>query len=682
MLRVPAVVANGIFDQRLEPDCGLFHNFRHRQPMSQKQKQQKPTSERPSAKSAGLPVAPKTRLHWYIALLVFASTFASFLPSLKNAFVGWDDSGMFLENIEYRGLSWPNIKWMFTTFHYAHYHPITWLTLGLDYKIWGMNPKGYHLTSLIIHSLNGIALFVLLRMLLQISTRTTIASTALDVSAAIGALVWAIHPLRVESVAWATERRDVLSGLFYLLTIIAYLKAQTTQLKARWTTCSIAFFILSFLSKAWGITLPVILLILDFYPLRRFGATAEPTAKETKANVSKLLLEKLPFAAIAFGLAIVAYIGQKKWGIESETLTLAKKLAVSSYALCFYVWKTIVPLNLSPLYLLPPDLNPLALKYVGCALLVGVTTIVLALFRRRSPWAVAAWFCYVVIVSPVMGLTHKGDQIAADRYTYLSLLPAAALVAAAVFRASRQPNRTPAYAVSGVLVVILIGLSLLTFKQTQIWRDDFSLWQQAIKVEPDNAIAYNGRGRISMERNELQPALDDFNAAIRLNPKIVSARNNRGMVRYQQNDLDGALADFEAALKLNPQHEIYNNCGAIYEVRGNLKEAMRNYSLALQMMPSYAIGHFNRARVLKQQGDLDGALKDFSDAVKYDPGYAEAFFRRGDVFVQKNDMASAIRDYETALKIAPPNWNERKTVEQRILQTRQAATSPRADANQ
>lgn len=615
-----------------------------------------PISSPPAATSVKSDGAAWSRFDAMFALLVCAATFLSFLPSLKNGFVGWDDSGMFLENVEYRGLKWENIKWMFTTFHYAHYHPITWLTLGLDYKIWGMNPKGYHLTSLIIHSFNAMLFYFFIRMVINTGRETPPrGAVAPALFCAIGTLFWSIHPLRVESVAWATERRDVLSGFFYLLTLIAYLKAQTNGPKTRWLVASLIFFLLSFLSKAWGITLPLVLLVLDVYPLKRWQ------------TFRSALIEKIPFAIVAGALAVVAYIGQQKWGIDVENLSLLKRLAISAYGFCFYVWKMIFPVNLSPLYLLPPDLNPVDAKYLGCAVILIFITVVFVAFRKRWPWLLAAWLCYGLIVSPVIGLTQKGDQIAADRYTYLCLLPFSILAAAGLLRLAEK--RSSLSLVIGVTALSGLGaLGFLTFYQSKIWKDDFSLWQQALKVEPNNAIAHNGRGKILMDRGDFNAAMEDFNQAIELNPKIVSARNNRGMVFYNQGNLDAALADFQAALKLHPQYEIFNNCGAIYEVRGDLKKAMNEYSGAIQMNPKYAIGYFNRGRLRKREGDLSGALEDFNSAVRWDPLYADAYFRRGDVWVQKGDRNAAAQDYQMALKIAPPNWNERRAVEQRLAE--------------
>ena len=646
-------------------------------------KRQPPSSKRPAHATSAAPehTGKLSAATIAFAIFTFVITAIAFLPALRNGFVGWDDTGMFLENVDYRGLAWPNIKWMFTTFHYAHYQPLTWLTLGLDYKLWGMNAKGYHLTSLIIHSINAVCLFFVLQLLVTLCKRLHTTTGAGMISRSetkdfltpllctFGALFWAIHPLRVESVAWATERRDVLCGFFVLLTVFTYLKAQShSKPNYRWLVASYLLFACSLLSKTLGMTLPIILLLLDVYPLRRVFAPRRRDGPQ-HVSLSKVVLEKVPYFLLSGALAVVAFKGQQRFGIEAEQLTLLKRLAISAYGFCFYVWKTVLPINLSPLYLLPPELNPFAAKYLGCAAILIVITGTLLLLRKKWTALFIAWCAYGILVGPVIGLTHKGDQIAADRYTYLCVIPFSALIAGLSLLLQRRPaSRLP---VTALVATSAIGMGVLTFSQTKIWKDDLSLWEQALRVEPNNAIAHNGRGRISMERGQFDAALADFNQAIRLNPKIVSARNNRGMVLYQKGDLEGALADFDAAIKIHPEYQIFNNTGAIREVRGDLDGALSDYSKALQMNPRHSIAYFNRARIKKQKGDLAGALADYNSAIASDPLYADAYYRRGNLQRERGNAAAALQDYSNALKVAPAGWADRANAERLIRELSQ-----------
>ncbi len=634
-----------------------------------------PLRQRSDAASKSPPVskaAISLKKEWWVLLGIAAVTFASFLPALKNGFLDWDDSGMFLENIEYRGLGWEQIRWMFTTFHYAHYHPITWLTLGLDYTLWGMNPFGYHFSSLIFHALNAVLFYLLLRKLIGVSPAFSGSTDTwtLRLACALGALFFAIHPLRVESVAWITERRDVVSGFFYLLTLLAYMRAQTNGPRKLWLGVALACFVLSFLSKAWGITLPVVLLILDVYPLRRWQSGVS-----FSANFRKLVVEKIPFALVSIGVDYVAYRGQAEWGIEASDLNLFKRMAIAAFGLSFYFFKTFVPFNLSPLYLLPQPFNPLEARIlIGGIASLGITVAV-ALGWRRWPWAAAAWLCYAVIVSPVIGLTHKGEQIAADRYTYLSGLPFAVLVAAGLALLSQRASR-PGNSAAKVgfifSIVAAVGLGVLTWQQTKVWRSEGTLWEQAIKVEPDNFVAYNGRGRMRLQARNYEGAIAAFNTAIQLNPKKVEPYSNRGMAYHTLGNLDAALADYTTALKIKPFHQTFNNRGALRETRGDIAGAIEDYSLALQLNPRHSTSYFNRARLRKRQGDLAGALADFNLSLKYQPDYADGYLRRGDLLLQQNELAQALRDYEMAQRFAPAGWASKTEVEQRLSQVRAA----------
>src|SRR5881409_489176 len=319
---------------------------------------------------------------WLVPLLIAVVTFAAFLPALHNQFVNWDDDKNFLENPHYRGLGWTQLSWMWTT-HMGHYIPLTWMTFGLDYLLWGMNPRGYHLTNLLLHAANAVVFFFITRRLL---TRALPSASerghALTVSAAFSALVFAIHPLRVESVAWATERRDVLSGLFYLLTLLSYLRACERGARGRrsyWL--SVALFACALLSKSMAVSLPVVLLILEVYPLRRLGGamgwSSEPALR--------VYLEKIPFVLLAAAASAIALLAQlsSRAMVSVAHLSALDRLVVSAYGLSFYLWKTVVPLNLSPLYMLPQTVNPAATPFiVSYGGVLAVTAIALALRRR------------------------------------------------------------------------------------------------------------------------------------------------------------------------------------------------------------------------------------------------------------------------------------------------------------
>src|SRR5207244_2307898 len=351
----------------------------------------------------------------------------------------------------------------------------------LDYLLWGMNPLGYHLTSLLLHAANAVVFFFIVRRILPLALPApSERGHALTASAGVAALVFAIHPLRVESVAWVTERRDVLSGLFYLLTILMYLRAcERGERRRGWYWLSVAVFICALLSKSMVVNLPVVLLILDVYPLRRLGATIGWWSKPARP----VYVEKIPFVLLAAAASVVAVMAQSSVNaaVPLAQLSVPGRLAVSAYGLSFYLWKMVVPVNLSPLYELPRALSlvttPFLLSY---GLVVAITAIVLAL-RRRVPGLPAAWLAYVVVLLPVLGLFQSGPQIAADRYTYLAGLGWAASGGAGLLFCWRTSGRSKTgtlatLPIAGIALCVVVGLGVLTWNQAQVWRDSAKLW--------------------------------------------------------------------------------------------------------------------------------------------------------------------------------------------------------------
>src|SRR4029077_18998051 len=383
---------------------------------------------------------PNKQLDGWLALTVAVVTFAIFVPALRNEFVRWDDFDLLGQNPHYRGLGWSELGWMFTTFHTGHYQPLSWITFAVDYLIWGMEPLGYHLTNLVLHAANAALFYFLsLRLLsLALSIHYPSADLRLKTAAGFAAFFFAIHPLRVESVAWATERRDVLSGLFFLATILCYLQAMTysndPSHHARWRNKALIVYGLSLLSKASGVTLPVVLLVLDVYPLRRLGGGPGmwlgPLAR-------RVWWEKVPFFLLAAGAAVIAPLAQSESGASGALADLrvhgvAARLAQSLYGLAFYLWKTILPTDLSPLYEVPRNLDPFAWPFFWPFLLSGAIVVALTIglfvLRRRWPAGLASWICYVAILAPVLGFVQNGAQMVADRYSYLSCLAWAILL--------------------------------------------------------------------------------------------------------------------------------------------------------------------------------------------------------------------------------------------------------------
>ena len=547
------------------------------------------------------------------ALVLVVAVFAAFAPTLQNGFVLWDDDMILTDNTDFRGLSPSHLRWMFTTFLGGQYQPLTWMSFAVDNALWGMSAAGYHLTSLVLHVANAVLVYILIRTLLA---RAAVGSRALHAAAIAGALAFAIHPLRVESVAWATARRDVLSGLFYLLTILTYLRMAYERDRgggwSPWFVASLACFTLSLLAKTWGVTLPFVLLALDVYPLRRWSRGA--------------LAEKAAYGVVAAAGVIVTLLMLRHF---SDVKSLAQhglfaRAAQAAYGLCFYAWKTVVPLNLSPLYMIEPTLDPFRPRYVACALAVLVTGTALVALRRRVPWALAAAACYAVVVAPMLGVMQTGPQIAADRYTYLACLPWAVLAAAALHR---WPRFFPLAAAA------LVVLGVLTWRQTTIWKDTPALWEHALRVDPDDYFAHLNLGWERQVHGDLEGAYRRYDEALRINPKFTLALNNRGNVSQARGNYDAAIADFTAAIEANPQ---------------------------------YASPYMNRGTLRLAQQDLDGALADLNEAVRLDPEDGRNYNNRALARQAKRDVTGALADYREALARFPPGTPGRPMIEQNL----------------
>ena len=343
----------------------------------------------------------------------------------------------------------------------------------------------------------------------------------------------------------------------------------------------------------------------------------------------------------------------------------------SAYGLVFYPWKTFVPLALSPIYPLDPDFNPAEAKYIFCLALGLVITATLFFLRRRFPWALCAWICYAVIISPVLGAAQSGEQIVADRYTYLSCLPFAVLIAAAVAHLALAWNQGKLnwFSKIGYLAFIAsaaVFLGILTFRQTKTWHGDLALWNQALKADPNNWIALNGRGRYLYDQGKLDDAFRNFTLAIKLNPKRVAPWTNRGMIYQMQGKLDEALADYNQSLALEVDHNTLNNRGALKEVKGDLAGAVEDYSAAIQRYPKSLPSYLNRGSIRQRQGDAQKAFEDFSNAILCAPDNPSGYVKRADLRWEKGDLKGAAEDFSAGLKVAAPTWSQRQSTEERL----------------
>jgi len=597
---------------------------------------------------------------WPGAALIGLFVFICFVRVVSNGFVIWDDDVNFLANFRYRGLSLLHLRWMFTTFLMGNYQPLCWLTHGFDFVLWGMNPAGYHLGSLIIHTLNAVLFYFLIRAFISRmpGAQGHTNSLGAQVCAGAGVLFFAIHPLRVESVAWATERSLVLCALFFLLTVIAYLKMNDNDGGKRrtWYVLSVVFFACSLLSKGIGMTLPVVLVVLDIYPLRRvvFG-------EGWVLQLRKLLIEKIPFFVLAavFGVLAIVAVGHSGSIHALSKHGIGARFMQAGFGLCFYLWKTVMPVRLSPLYLLERSFNPAAMKYVLCAVTVVAITLCMTIWRKKWPWALATWVCHVVIVSPVLGFVQAGEQIAADRYTYLSYLPFGVLIGAGMVRlwSGTQEKRGPSggwySAVCGAAVCVVV-LSVLTFRQIMIWHDTVSLWGHAVRLDPAHYIGHNSLGNALEGRGDWAAAMLHYNASIQSNPGHATSYNNRGSLRHKRGDFAGALEDYNICIRLNPGHPAaYNNRANLRYMQGDPAGALEDYNTAIRVSPEFSDAYYNRSVFLAGQGDIDGAMTGYNTVIRLNPEHVTAYSNRGNLHHSLGNFTAALADYNTVIRLTP-----------------------------
>jgi len=576
-------------------------------------------------------------------LVIVLATSTCFRGSLENQFVEWDDHVAIVGNPHIRELSAANLRWMFTTFHLGPYQPLAWLSLAADFSIWGLQPRGFHLTSLVFHVTNALLVFWLALQLLAIrspASRQQRSGSGIIAGALWSALFFALHPLRVESVAWATERRDLLCGCFTLMAMVCWVARLGTvepgyserpgnEDRRRRTVlyvASLVSFILALLSKASVMGLPLALLALDVLVVRRLPFDSRKWITPPHRD---RLIEKLPFVAVAIVLAGVALYGQREAGAirtAGET-SYAWRIGTSVYAAGFYLAKLAWPLGLSPLYEASPHRgNSLALSIASGVLLLVISAVCLALARRRAG-PLAAWLCYLLMLAPVSGIVPIGSHVAADRYTYISCLPWAILGGAALSqllesKRLKAPHRTRLLAWGAIATggAVLVICGVLTVRQVRVWESSYTLWDHAIHVDPASAIAHYGRAIALAGAGRDDEAIADYLEAVRLKPDYSDARNNLGVLLATRGQLDQAEEHFAAAERALPNNAVAQfNLGIIAGKRGNLREAEGFYRRALALRKGMVSARLNLAQIFIAGGQADSARVLLQDGLALAP---------------------------------------------------------------
>ena len=661
----------------------------------------------------------------FICLLLAVITLVVFLPVARHGFVNYDDSDYVTQNAHVQsGLRWANVVWAFTTGHASNWHPVTWLSHMLDCQLFGLNAGPQHLVSAGFHAANTVLLFLLLLRM----------TGALWRSALVAAL-FALHPLHVESVAWVSERKDVLSAFFFLLTVGAYVRYAEAQ-SSKWSGGATArqeakaqgpgsavthhvhppqccyggrasritfhasritphashyyilalfLFALGLMSKPMLVTLPFVLLLLDYWPLQRLraglrnGGPGSSRRKEAQMSSGsghsvsdqslltsaatfseqalrpltlwRLLAEKAPFFLLVVGSSLVTFVVQRKGGAVSTSLSFGARVANALVSYVRYIGKLFWPENLSVLYPHPGHWPAWAV-IASAALLLAVSAAVFVLGRRR-PYLVVGWLWFCGMLIPVIGLVQVGVQSMADRYTYLPLI---GLLIMVVWGCDdlipARPWRVKVCATGAALS--LATCALLTEHQLSFWRDSETLFSHAVKVTRDNYLAYNNLGFYLSGLGKTAEAMENYRKSLKINPAYEDALNNLGYALAGQKKYAEAIPLYEAALRIKPGHvEVENNLGNALSETGQIDEAIKHYLIALKQQPDHADANNNLGIALAMKGRLDEAIIHFQRAIRSNPKYASAHSNLGNAFAVQHKLDQAIKEYEESLRLKP-----------------------------
>jgi len=634
-----------------------------------------------------------------LCLLLAVVTFAVYLPALRNDFVNYDDADYVTANSHVQGgLTWENIRWAFTTGHASNWHPITWLSHMLDCQLFGQNAAMHHLVSVLYHVVNATLLFLLLNGITGAVWRSVLVAG-----------LFALHPLHVESVAWASERKDVLSALFFFLTLIAYgkyvscverkgqEKSETRKPKSEATSktekrknsaffyiLALVLFALGLMSKPMLVTVPFVLLLLDFWPLRRFDLAnfiLEP------APLLRAVVEKIPFFALSIASSVITFIVQRHGGAVSTTISFGARVANAIVSYVHYILDMFWPNKLSVLYPHPGTWPTLQVAALGIFLLIVTGAVLIS--ARKHPYLPFGWFWFIGMLVPAIGFIQVGIQCRADRYTYLPLIGLFVMLVWGVaefvahFSAKKidRPSSSPTQAapvalrpastkeramgnptlsapsltlITGISLFSLFVCAIITSRQIGYWRSSETLFRRAVQVTEKNYLAYNNLGFYLSNRGEVAEAMENYRKALEINRNYEDAHNNLGYAYANQKKYPEAVAEYEIALRIRPNHpEVHNNLGNALADIGRVDEAIEHYRITLQQKPEHADAHNNLGVALSMKGRYAEAIDHFHAALRYKPSDASAHSNLGNAYAIQGKFELAVPEYQKALEMNP-----------------------------
>ena len=619
------------------------------------------------------PLEPKSRPaglsdRWTVpgvCTFLAVATWLVFGQTLRFEFVNFDDGTQVYEvpQIE-NGLTPKGILWAFTHHHYGHWIPLNTISHMLDSQLYGLKAGGHHLTNVLLHAATAILLFLVLRRMTGMLWRS-----------AFVAAVFAVHPLRVESVAWVAERKDVLSGFFFLLTLWAYVRyvqnqsrikgrgsgesttarAITSRTRALNYGLTLLFFACGLMSKLMVATLPFVLLFLDYWPLNRFAQPAPGEAGGGKSRwlVPKhLILEKIPMLGIILMAGLGILFTRPESGMTAGPPPRLLQTGRALLTPLAYLWQMVYPVGLSVSPPSPAMVPPVWEATLGTILLAAIFAAFL-LWRRTRPYLLVGWSWYLVMLAPVLVLIGKGMELRCDRYTYLPQIGLYLLLTwvAADLCAGWRHRRV---VLGSCATIILVALIFCARVQTSYWRNSESLWTHTLACTSDNAIAHNNLGDALLKKGSVDEAITHYQKALQIKPDYAAAHINLGNTLLQKGNVDEAITHYQKALQISPDDAAahYNLGNALLQKR-NVDEAITHYQKALQIRPDHAAAHINLGNALIKKGSVDEAITHYQLALQIKPDYAEVHINLGNALLKKGSVDEAIVHYQKALQIKP-----------------------------
>jgi protein O-mannosyl-transferase len=592
------------------------------------------------SKSSGLLVMPLSKFFLFSFLSIIFITTSVYFTSLNNQFTSWDDPGYITENPDIKTFNNDSLGSTFqkisSSYVMGNYHPLTMLSYCLDYNFFGLNPTAYHTTNLILHLFNALLVFCFIWLL---SKQRWVAF--------ITALLFAIHPMHVESVAWASERKDVLYSFFYLAGLCSYIfYLQTEKKKTIFYALTFLLFILAVLSKALAVSLPIAFFAIDYYLDRKINLRS--------------ILEKAPFIILSLVFGYIAIDAQES-GIELGAFIqydFFDRILFTSYAILMYVWKLLLPFNLSCLYTYPElqdDVYPF-IFYLAPLLLIAIGFLIYKLKILKKDILFGALF-FIITIAFVLQILPVGGAIMADRYSYLPYIGLFFIIARSINyllenKSEQIKNlKTPSI---GVLIFFILMCCFLTFQRAKAWHNTISLWSSAIKVYDGDALPYKVRGLEYYRTKQYGLAITDFNKAIELQKGSADAYNNRGLAYYEMQKYDAAINDFNMAIQLKSDYpDAHFNRGNCYFGIGNMEDAITDFTATIQVSPKSEKAYYNRGNAYYNLQKYDLAFQDFSTAITYDSTFALAYNNRGNIYLKYGAYAEGISNYSAAILYDP-----------------------------